>query len=149
MRTNLSALAAGLLFGLGLTISGMINPAKVLGFLDIAGDWDPSLLFVLGGAVVAATIGFRLVQRRQAPLFASRFHLPEASGIDIQLILGAALFGTGWGLVGFCPGPAIAALLADGWQVALFVTAALLGMAAQRLFRGPQSSGSAQALTRH
>ena len=149
MRANLAALAAGLLFGLGLTISGMINPAKVLGFLDIAGDWDPSLLFVLGGAVITAIIGFRLVQRRQTPMFSGRFHLPETSGIDFQLILGAALFGIGWGLVGFCPGPAIAALLADGWQVALFVTAALLGMAAHRLFRGPQSSSSAQALTRH
>src|SRR5262245_22114753 len=117
MRENLSTLAAGLLFGLGLTVSGMIDPAKVLGFLDIAGDWDPSLLCGLGGAVVTATIGFRLVQRRQAPLFADRFHLPASSGIDGPIILGAALFGIGWGLVGFCPGPAISALLADGWQV--------------------------------
>ncbi len=149
MREKLSALAAGLLFGLGLTVSGMIDPAKVLGFLDIAGDWDPSLLFVLGGAVVTATIGFRLVQRRQAPLFADRFHLPASSGIDGQFILGAALFGIGWGLVGFCPGPAISALLADGWQAALFVAAALLGMAGHRLFRRPQASRNEQALTRN
>jgi uncharacterized protein len=149
MRANLSALAAGLLFGLGLTVSGMIDPAKVLGFLDIAGDWDPSLLFVLGGAVVTATIGFRLVQHRRAPLFADRFHLPASSGIDGKFILGAALFGIGWGLVGLCPGPAIAALLADGWQVALFAAAALLGMAGHRLFRRPQSSRGEQALTRN
>ena len=149
MRANLSALAAGLIFGLGLTVSGMISPAKVLGFLDIAGDWDPSLLFVLGGAAGTATIGFRLVQRRQAPLFAGRFHLPEASGIDFRFILGAALFGVGWGLVGFCPGPAISALLADGWQVALFVAAAFLGMAGHRLLRRPQPSRDAQALTRN
>jgi uncharacterized membrane protein YedE/YeeE len=149
MRANLSALAAGLLFGLGLTVSGMIDPAKVLGFLDIAGDWDPSLLFVLGGAVVTATIGFRLVQRRQAPLFAGRFHLPASSGIDTQIILGAALFGIGWGLVGFCPGPAISALLADGWQAALFVASASFGMAAHRLLRRPQPLRDDQALTRN
>jgi len=149
MRANLSALAAGLLFGLGLTVSGMINPAKVLGFLDIAGHWDPSLLFVLGGAVVTATIGFRLVQRRQAPLFDGRFHLPAASGINAQFILGAALFGIGWGLVGFCPGPAISALLADGWQVALFVAATLLGMAMHRLPRRLQPARNDPALTRN
>ncbi len=149
MRANLSALAAGLIFGLGLTISGMINPSKVLGFLDIAGSWDPSLLFVLGGAVVTTMIGFRLVRRRQAPLFAGRFYLPEASGIDTRLMLGAALFGIGWGLVGLCPGPAIAALLADGWQVALFTVSALLGMAGHRLFRRPQTPHEDPALTRH
>jgi uncharacterized protein len=128
MRQLIAAGLSGVLFGLGLTISGMIDPAKVLGFLDIAGDWDPSLLLVLGGAVVTATIGFRLVQRRSAPLFAKRFHLPSPAAIDAKLILGATLFGVGWGLVGLCPGPAMAALLADGWQVALFAAAMLLGM---------------------
>ena len=133
MRANLSALAAGLIFGLGLTVSGMIDPAKVLGFLDIAGDWDPSLLFVLGGAVVTATIGFRLVQRRRAPLFADRFHLPASSGIDGHFILGAALFGIGWGLAGFCPGPALAGLVLGLWQPWLFVAAMLAGMTAHRI----------------
>ena len=109
MRT-LMAYAAGLLFGLGLAISGMTDPARVLGFLDIAGEWDPTLAFVLGGAVITTFIGYRLVLRRSSPFFGDKFHLPTKRELDSRLLGGAALFGIGWGLSGYCPGPAIASV---------------------------------------
>ena len=102
--------AAGLLFGLGLAISGMTDPARVLGFLDVAGAWDPTLMFVLGGAVVTTFIGFRLVFKRSAPLLGGGFQLPTKQELDGKLLGGAALFGIGWGLSGYCPGPAIASI---------------------------------------
>lgn len=129
MREVLAALAAGLLFGIGLTVSQMVNPAKVLNFLDLAGNWDPTLAFVLAGAVATAALGFRLVRRRTVPLLARSFQWPTARTIDRRLVLGAALFGIGWGLVGLCPGPAIAALSLDPSRVILFVLAMLAGMA--------------------
>lgn len=130
MRQVAAALAAGLLFGLGLTLSRMIDPAKVLGFLDVAGNWDPSLAFVLAGAAGTAALGFRIVLgRRAAPLFADKFSLPTARGIDLRLVLGAAIFGVGWGLVGLCPGPALAGLSLAFRPVAIFVAAMLAGMA--------------------
>ncbi|MFP4138614.1 MAG: DUF6691 family protein [Halomonas sp.] len=101
---------AGLIFGLGLAVSGMTDPARVLGFLDLAGDWDPTLMFVLGGAVVTNFIGYRLVLRRSYPLFGERFQLPTRQDLDARLIGGSALFGIGWGLSGYCPGPAIASI---------------------------------------
>ena len=101
---------AGLLFGLGLGISGMTDPARVLGFLDIAGAWDPTLMFVLGGAVVTTFIGYRLAFRRLRPLFGDAFQLPTRRDLDARLIGGSALFGIGWGLSGYCPGPAIASV---------------------------------------
>lgn len=109
---------AGLLFGLGLAISGMTDPARVLGFLDIAGAWDPTLMFVLGGAVVTTFIGFRLVFARGKPLFAGGFQLPSKQELDAKLLGGAALFGIGWGLSGYCPGPAIASM--SGMTMPLF-----------------------------
>ena len=102
--------AAGLLFGLGLAISGMTDPARVLGFLDVAGAWDPTLMFVLGGAVVTTFIGYRLVFKRSAPLLDGGFQLPTKQELDGRLLGGAALFGIGWGLSGYCPGPAIASI---------------------------------------
>ena len=119
---------SGLVFGLGLVVSGMSDPAKVLNFLDLAGTWDPSLAFVMGGATVTAFIGYRLVWRRKAPALASTFDVPSSTRIDRPLILGAALFGTGWGIGGFCPGPAWTALplLAPGTLV--FVPAMLSGL---------------------
>jgi hypothetical protein len=124
---------AGLLFGLGLVISGMANPAKVLNFLDLAGSWDPSLAFVMAGAVAVTFIGYKLVFRQTRPLLAARFHLPEMKQIDRRLALGAGIFGVGWGLSGFCPGPAITSLplLAKGTLV--FVPAMLAGMTLTRL----------------
>lgn len=130
MRQTIAALAAGLLFGMGLTLSRMVDPAKVLGFLDIAGNWDPSLTLVLAGATGTAAIGFRLVLgRRSAPLFAETFSLPTARDINPRLVIGAAIFGVGWGLVGLCPGPALAGVGLAFRPVAIFVAAMLGGMA--------------------
>jgi uncharacterized protein len=126
-------LLVGLIFGLGLLISGMANPAKVQNFLDLAGAFDPSLIFVMAGAVAVTLVGYRLVLRAPKPVLAERFHLPAVKDIDARLVSGAALFGIGWGLSGFCPGPAITslALLAKGTLV--FVPAMLAGIALARL----------------
>jgi uncharacterized protein len=135
MRPLINA-SAGLLFGLGLVISGMINPAKVLNFLDLIGDWDPSLAFVMAGAVAVTFIGYKLVFRRERPLLATHFYLSEIRRVDRRLILGAAVFGVGWGLSGFCPGPAVTSipLLAKGTLV--FVLSMLAGMTLTRLLTG-------------
>jgi uncharacterized membrane protein YedE/YeeE len=125
---NIAAFICGLIFGLGLVISQMSNPAKVLNFLDFAGAWDPSLGFVMGGAVAVAAIGFRLARGRKAPLLAESFHMPQKTEIDARLICGAALFGIGWGLVGFCPGPALTALSFGRPAPYLFVAAMIVGM---------------------
>ncbi|MBA2778445.1 DUF6691 family protein [Billgrantia kenyensis] len=101
---------AGLLFGLGLALAGMTDPARVLGFLDIFGAWDPTLMFVLGGAVVTTFIGYRLVFRRERPMLGETFQLPTRQDLDVRLIGGSALFGIGWGLSGYCPGPAVASI---------------------------------------
>lgn len=123
----LAGYLAGLLFGLGLAISGMTDPARVIGFLDVAGDWDPTLVFVLGGAVVTTFIGYRLVWRHQTPLFESRFQLPTRRDLDIRLLGGAALFGIGWGLSGYCPGPAVVSLPGLSWPLAAFVVTLIAG----------------------
>lgn len=126
-------LALGLLFGVGLIVSGMSNPAKVLNFLDLAGTFDPSLAFVMGGAVLVAFVGFRLVLTREKPLLAPRFQLPTRTDIDARLIVGPALFGIGWGLGGFCPGPAFTALSLAAPGTLVFIPAMLAGMWAARL----------------
>lgn len=129
--------AIGLIFGLGLVISGMSNPAKVLNFLDLAatpsGGWDPSLALVLGGAVIVGLIGFQTVPRWRRPLLADRFFLPTATRIDRRIVIGPAIFGIGWGLAGFCPGPALVSLGTGSLDAALLVAAMLAGMAAGRL----------------
>lgn len=126
-------LALGLLFGVGLVVSGMSNPAKVLNFLDLFGTWDPSLAFVMGGAVLVAFIGFRLVFKRPAPIAAERFQLPTRTDIDSPLVVGPILFGIGWGLGGFCPGPALTALPLAATGTLAFVPAMLLGMWGARM----------------
>ena len=126
----LVALAAGLIFGLGLIISQMINPEKVLAFLDVAGRWDPSLAFVLLGAAAVSGLGYFLSRRRSAPLLAAQFEIPNRRDLDARLIIGAALFGVGWGLVGLCPGPAVVALPLAGMKGVLFFVAMLAGMGA-------------------
>ena len=128
MKKNIAALIAGLLFGLGLAISQMTNPAKVLNFLDITGTWDPTLAFVMGGAVLVTLISFRFILRQEQPLFEGQFHLPTRSDIDGRLLGGAALFGIGWGLAGYCPGPGIAALVMGLSEPVLFVVGLLVGM---------------------
>ncbi len=124
---QLMALLIGVLFGLGLAVSGMISPAKVIGFLDISGQWDPTLAFVMGGAVLVAMPAFWAAKKARKPLLAAEFRLPTRKDIDGKLLLGAAVFGIGWGLAGFCPGPAIAALSSLQWPVLGFVVAMLAG----------------------
>ena len=128
-----AALAAGVLFGAGLAVSDMVNPARVLGFLDVAGAWDPTLAFVMGGALAVTASTFWWILRRPRPVLAESFALPTARAVDARLLGGAALFGVGWGLVGFCPGPALAALPFAGWQGVLFALAMAAGMLLQHL----------------
>lgn len=130
MGKNISGLLAGLVFGIGLTLSQMLNPAKVLAFLDILGNWDPSLAFVMGGALIVTAIGYRLVWQREKPAFADRFQVPGNRTIDTRLAIGAIMFGIGWGLVGLCPGPAIAALTIGGLPIIGFMAAMIAGMIA-------------------
>jgi len=124
---NIVALISGVLFGLGLALSQMIDPARVLGFLDVTGVWDPTLLFVLGGAVGVTVLAFRFVLRRPRPVFAPVFSLPAKKDIDRPLVLGSALFGIGWGIAGYCPGPGITALVLGAWNPVLFVLALAAG----------------------
>ncbi len=124
----ISTFFIGLLFSFGLIISGMINPTKVLGFLDLFGQWDPSLAFVMGGAVLVTTVGYRLLLPKDKPMFAEKFSHPTRTDIDTPLIVGPALFGIGWGLVGLCPGPAFAAFAATPKTVLVFFVAMVLGM---------------------
>jgi uncharacterized membrane protein YedE/YeeE len=118
---------AGLLFGLGLGIAGMTDPARVLGFLDIAGAWDPTLAFVLGGAVITTFIGYRWVLKRRKPLYGNAFQLPSRQDLDGKLIGGAALFGMGWGLSGYCPGPAFASIVGLTLPLAAMMVAMIVG----------------------
>ena len=126
----------GLLFGLGLLLSGMTDPGKVLGFLDLFGTWDPSLAFVMGGALIPSGIAWLIHRRMHAPVLAETFDVPTSRLIDRPLIGGAILFGLGWGLVGLCPGPALAALTTASWQAAIFVVAMLAGMTLFRFTAG-------------
>lgn len=133
----LTALFCGLIFGLGLALSGMTDTAKVLGFLDLFGTWVPDLAFVMGGAVCVTLISFRFVLRRDKPLFDSDFKLPTSTQLDGRLLGGAAIFGIGWGLYGYCPGPAISALVYLDAKTLMFVVAMLCGMAlSNRLKKG-------------
>ena len=133
---NLVALIAGLIFGLGLVVSDMINPGRVLGFLDLfGGAWDPTLAFVMIGAVLVMAIGWLLAGTRRQPVYGGEMPGPASSLIDGKLIAGAALFGLGWGLVGLCPGPALAGLLVGGFSVWVFIAAMIVGMAALRMTR--------------
>lgn len=134
------ALFTGIIFGIGIAISGMMNPAKVFNFFDVAGTWDPSLAFVMGGAVAITFIGYRLVWRRDAPLFGDGFQNPTSNAIDARLIGGSAIFGIGWGIAGFCPGAAIPALGTGRWEVALFLVAVTAGFFARRLVAAAQTS---------
>lgn len=125
---GLTALVCGLIFGAGLAMSGMTDTAKVIGFLDIFGEWVPDLGFVMGGAVLVTVVAFRLVLRRDNPILADSFALPTNTAIDGRLLGGAALFGVGWGIYGYCPGPAISALVYLNTDTVIFVAAMLVGM---------------------
>ena len=136
IRTLIFPLATGTLFGAGLAVGGMTDPARVRGFLDVWGAWDPTLAFVMGGAVLVMAIAWRLQRRMSRPLLAKTFSLPEASDLTARLVGGAALFGIGWGIAGLCPGPGIAALVIQPAAAATFVVAMLLGMGLVRVFEG-------------
>lgn len=129
----LSFYLIGLVFGVGISLSGMANPAKVLNFFDIAGAWDPSLAFVMGGALVVTGLGYRLALRRATPVLAPRFQIPSRTGFDPRLLSGAAIFGVGWGIAGFCPGGALPALGTGRVEVAVFVAALITGILLTRL----------------
>ncbi|MBY0257236.1 YeeE/YedE family protein [Methylobacterium sp.] len=128
-----SAFAIGLIFGLGLLVSGMANPVKVLAFLDVTGHWDPSLLYVMAGAVAVSAIGYRVARRRGRPILAPRLEIPTRRDVDLRLITGAAVFGVGWGLAGLCPGPALTILTIVPAPSATFAAAMIVGMLLVRL----------------
>jgi len=134
MMIVLSSLLAGLVFGLGLIVSGMANPAKVLGFLDIAGSWDPSLAFVMGGAIGVGMVAFFVARQRTVSFIGAEMKLPTARDIDRRLVIGSVLFGIGWGIGGFCPGPGLVAVGMGEVKALVFVAAMLVGMGAFELF---------------
>ena len=131
--SRIAVLISGLLFGAGLTISGMVNPMKILNFLDFTGSFDPTLIFVMGGGLLVTMIGYQLLFRQPKPLFADQFQIPTLKQIDRRLVGGAVLFGIGWGLSGFCPGPAIASLVFGHAESFVFVAAMAIGMVLTRL----------------
>jgi uncharacterized membrane protein YedE/YeeE len=135
MRGIAAGLFTGFLFGLGLCLSGMTSPAVVLGFLDLAGDWNPALIFVMAAGVTVTFVGYRVLVPKARPLWAPGFSLPAATAIDAPLLSGAAIFGVGWGLAGYCPGPAVTSLASGRTSVIVFVLAMLLGMILVRWMR--------------
>lgn len=147
MQKVLPALLVGLLFGAGLALSDMINPARVQAFLDIAGDWDPTLAYVMAAAILPSAVGYLIRQKMDRPLLDNQFYIPENRSLDRPLLLGAMMFGVGWGLVGFCPGPAVSGLVLGLWQPWLFVVAMLGGMLLHRLATQPRPVASASKVT--
>lgn len=139
MLRQLSILLSGVLFGAGLTLGGMTEPARVRGFLDLFGNWDPTLAFVMGGAVLVMALAWLIQPRLAKPIFADSFSLPTRRDLTPKLIGGSALFGMGWGIAGLCPGPAIAALVIEPFSAAIFVITMLAGMFVVRLAEGPAS----------
>jgi uncharacterized protein len=140
IRTTLIALACGCVFGAGLAISGMTNPARVIGFLDVFGAFDPTLAFVMLGALIPMSLAWRLKARWERPLAAQSFNVPAATVVDAPLVIGAVLFGVGWGVAGLCPGPALADLALSPLPAAIFVSAMAGGMALYRMLRSRASS---------
>jgi uncharacterized membrane protein YedE/YeeE len=129
MMTLITSLLAGLVFGIGLILSGMTNPAKIIGFLDFTGKWDPSLLFVMLGAILVSFFAFRVAAKRASTVLGQPISIPTKKDLDVRLIAGSAIFGIGWGLAGYCPGPGLASIITGGLQPILFVIAMLIGMA--------------------
>jgi len=139
------ALIVGLVFGIGLIVSGMTNPAKVQGFLDLAGNWDPSLAFVMGGAILVGLVAFRVAGKRERSLLGDVMRLPTATQIDRRLVLGGLAFGAGWGLAGYCPGPALASLAVGGAKPLIFAAAMLAGMAIFELLERSVAAAKARS----
>jgi uncharacterized membrane protein YedE/YeeE len=137
--SNFISLISGLIFGIGLALSGMTDPKNVLNFLDVTGTWNPSLLFVLGGAVTVSVAGYFFIRKLSKPVFADKFFLSDAKNIDRPLVVGSALFGIGWGISGYCPGPAIALLAAPSWELLAFLPALLAGYALHHFLFGKRT----------
>lgn len=144
MKRNAAAFGTGALFAVGLAISGMTKPSKIIGFLDVAGHWDASLAFVMMGAIAVHFVGYRLIRRRSAPLFDTKFHVPTRKDVDPRLLLGAALFGVGWALGGFCPGPGLVAAGGGSLPAVVFLVGMTLGVfvehAAARAMARPKAT---------
>jgi uncharacterized membrane protein YedE/YeeE len=136
MKQNITALLCGIIFGIGLSLAQMINPDKVLSFLDITGHWDPSLMFVMMGALAVTLISFKWILKRPMPILAERFHVPQKSSVDKPLLLGSAIFGMGWGMSGYCPGPAISGLGLLSLEPLLMVVSIYLGFFVHKRFFG-------------
>ncbi|GMU06781.1 DUF6691 family protein [Corallococcus caeni] len=144
MRSNISAFLSGLLFAIGLGVGGMTDPANVLGFLDVAGDWDFRLMFVMGGAIAVHAALRPLIHKREEPLFAAKFPSFSASRLDSKLLVGAALFGVGWGLGGYCPGPALTALATGASRLLVFVPAMFAGMYLAQVLQARRGASTAR-----
>lgn len=145
LKNRISEFVVGLVFGLGLILAGMTDPGKVIGFLDLAGAWDPSLAFVMGGAIAVAVAAFALARKRTQNFLGGAMHLPSRSDVDQRLIVGSLVFGAGWGLAGFCPGPAIVSFAAGQPKALLFVLAMLVGMAIFEVLERRKDSGAVAA----
>lgn len=145
---TLSSFIVGLIFGVGLILAGMTDPSKVIGFLDIAGSWDPSLAFVMGGAILVGVVAFRFANKRSVAFFGSPMRLPDSHDISSRLVVGSLLFGAGWGMAGFCPGPALTTLGTGHPKALIFVVAMIAGMAlfelAERVWHAPRRQQSSQ-----
>jgi len=143
---TLSSFLVGLIFGIGLILAGMTNPAKVIGFLDITGTWDPSLAFVMGGAILVAIVAFRFAKKRTANFLGGAMRMPTSDMIDKRLVIGSLLFGAGWGMAGFCPGPALASIGTGNPKAVIFVIAMIVGMAifelADRFWHQPRQAAT-------
>ena len=139
MKNNLAALIVGVIFALGLGISGMTRPEKVIGFLNVFGGWDASLAFVMAGAIGVHAIAYRLIRRRSSPLFSTQFYVPTSKELTPSLLVGAVIFGVGWALAGYCPGPAITSLASFQTRPVMFVVAMILGMLIFRIYQAVSS----------
>lgn len=148
MRSVLLALVVGVVFGVGLIVSGMTQPAKVVNFLDVLGSWDPSLGFVMGGAIVVHFLAYRLVPRLRRPLWGGSFGIPTRKDIDVRLIGGAVLFGAGWGLGGYCPGPALTSVVGGAQSTLLFTGAMLAGMWGHAMWQAAQAGEQSLTVSR-
>jgi uncharacterized protein len=148
VKPNIAAFGTGALFAVGLAISGMTKPSKVAGFLDVAGAWDASLAFVMIGAIAVHFVAYRIVMRRSSPLFDAKFHVPTRKDVDGRLVLGAALFGVGWGLGGFCPGPGLVTAGSGSVAALVFVAGMTIGILVQQAVATSSQRGAANVRTR-
>lgn len=145
MNKSLVSFISGLIFSIGLGLSGMLQPTKIVGFLDLFGNWDPSLIFVMAGAIIVHALAYFFIKKKESPLLSPKFFLPSKTKIDRQLLLGAGLFGIGWGISGFCPGPGLVSLASGELASLIFVASMLIGMFAFNFYDKIKSNGSSHS----